>query len=459
MNIIRGIIRKAQKVLIYGPGGVGKMTFAAHFPNPVFIDTDGGSASLDVARLPKPASWAMLLEEVAYIKQNPALCETLVIDTIDRAETLCVEALRAKYRKNRPEGFGCAGVEEEFGRLLNSLQELIDIGINVVLTAQAQMRRFEQTCESGTYCRWELRLGKRMGSQTAPLVKDWSDMVLFANYETTSAAADGRKNKAQSSRRVMYTEHSACWDAKNRVGLAPKLPLDYAEIASVIEQRNVPRTAPEPAAIEQNAPQSPAPEPSVNERNAPQSPAPEPAVNEQNAPRKPMPEPSVIEQNAPQKPMPELIVNGRNVTRKPMPEPAVNERNIPQSPAPETSVIERNVPQKPTPEPTLIERNASEPAVSYTPGAASLANLEWNIPPDSEKTTAQPAPVSENQKKLLDLMAENGVTIDEICAIVSKRGCSPMGTPIERFDPDCVGGVLVGAWKQVYGSILQNRAR
>ena len=222
MEITRGIIRKAQKVLIYGPEGIGKTSFAARFPNPVFIDTEGGSASLDVARLPKPTSWAMLLEEVGYIKQNPALCKTLVIDTMDWAEALCVEAICAKYQKKGIEDFGYGNgyvyTKEELGRLLNSLQEIIDLGINVVLTAHAQMRKFEQPDELGAYDRWELKLGKKTSSQTAPLVKEWADMVLFANYETIVVTTDSKKNKAQGSRRVMYTEHHACWDAKNRAG-------------------------------------------------------------------------------------------------------------------------------------------------------------------------------------------------------------------------------------------------
>lgn len=351
MEITRGIIRKAQKVLIYGPEGVGKTSFAARFPNPVFIDTEGGSASLDVARLPKPTSWAILLEEVTYIKQNPALCETLVIDTMDWAEALCVEAICAKYKKNGLEDFGYGNgyvyTKEELGRLLNSLQEVIDIGINVVLTAHAQMRKFEQPDELGAYDRWELKLGKKTSSQTAPLVKEWADMVLFANYETIVISTDGKKNKAQGSKRVMYTEHHACWDAKNRAGLAPKLPFDYAEIAAVIEHRNVPQT-----------------------------------------------------------------------------------------PAP-------------------------EPVVSYTPDAASLASLEQNVPPEPEPEpeAVRPAPVSENHRKLLDLMSANGVTVDEICAIVAKKGYYPVGTPFEHFDPEFVGGVLVGAWNQVYSAIQQSRVQ
>ena len=50
-----------KKVVIYGPEGIGKSTFASQFPEPVFIDTEGSTNSMDVARLPKPTSWQMEL--------------------------------------------------------------------------------------------------------------------------------------------------------------------------------------------------------------------------------------------------------------------------------------------------------------------------------------------------------------------------------------------------------------
>ena len=37
-EITRGPQYKAQKVLIYGVEGIGKTTFAAQFPRPLFID-------------------------------------------------------------------------------------------------------------------------------------------------------------------------------------------------------------------------------------------------------------------------------------------------------------------------------------------------------------------------------------------------------------------------------------
>ena len=38
MQITRGKIATALKVVVYGPEGIGKSTFASHFPGAVFID-------------------------------------------------------------------------------------------------------------------------------------------------------------------------------------------------------------------------------------------------------------------------------------------------------------------------------------------------------------------------------------------------------------------------------------
>lgn len=241
MQIIRGKIPCAKKVLIYGPEGIGKSTFASHFPDPVFIDTEGSTKDMNVARFEKASSWTMLMEQIRYVKMNPSVCRTLVIDTADWAEQMCVADLCARYGKKGVEDFGYGNgyvyAKEEFGRFLNSLEEVVEAGINVVLTAHAQMRKFEQPDEMGSYDRWELKLGKKTSSQTAPLAKEWADMVLFANYKTWSVAVDdkGTKRKAQGGARVMYTSHHPCWDAKNRYGLPDEVPFEYESIRSIIE--------------------------------------------------------------------------------------------------------------------------------------------------------------------------------------------------------------------------------
>ena len=240
MKITKGKRARAQKVVIYGTEGIGKSSLAAQFPEPLFIDTEGSTDNMDVARLDKPTSWVMLNNQIAFIKANPTVCKTLVIDTIDWAESLCVDNLCAMHGKKGIEDFGYGNgyvyAKEEMGRFLNRLQDLIEIGINVVLTAHAQIRKFELPDEMGSYDKYELKLGKKTSSQTAPLVKEWADLLLFCNYKTYLISQEkSTKKKAQGNQRVMYTEHNPAWDAKNRHGLPSELPLDYNSIAHIFK--------------------------------------------------------------------------------------------------------------------------------------------------------------------------------------------------------------------------------
>ena len=269
MQITRGKRARAQKVVIYGPEGIGKSSFASQFPDPVFIDTEGSTDNMDVARLDKPTSWTMLVNEIAFIKANPTECKTLVVDTVDWAEQLAVAHVCSQHGKQGIEDFGWGKgytyVQEEMGRFLNALSDLVDMGINVVLTAHAQIKKFEQPDEMGSYDRYELKLGQKTGSKTAPLVKEWADMVLFANYKTLVMTTDNGKKKAQGGERVMYTNHRPAWDAKNRHGLPDEMPFNYAGIAHIfVGQQQAPQpqveqlhvVAPEP---QQTAPQAPEP--------------------------------------------------------------------------------------------------------------------------------------------------------------------------------------------------------
>jgi len=283
MQIIRGQQQSAKKVVIYGPEGIGKSTFASHFPSPVFIDVEGSTTFMDVDRTPKPSSFAMLLEQIRYFVANPHLLRTLVIDTADWAEKMCIEDILLGAGKRSIEDFGYGKgytmAYEQFGSMLNLCTTLVDRGVNVVITAHAWMRKFEQPDELGSYDRWELKLGQKTGSRTAPVIKEWADILLFANYKTYVVNVDDQgaakgKNKVQGGKRVMFTAHHVCWDAKNRFGLAEELPFDYAQIAHLFD------SIPAPTKPLQSAPVTP-----QSQRPAPvQNPADPPAVPQSAAP-------------------------------------------------------------------------------------------------------------------------------------------------------------------------------
>ncbi len=242
MNITSGKIITAQKVLVYGPEGIGKSTFASQFPNPLFIDTEGSTKHLEVRRLDDPSSWTMLMQEVTYVLTHADVCSTLVIDTADWAEQLCVSHVCAVHHWDGIEdpgyGKGYTYLAEEFGKLLNLLTECVGRGINVVLTAHAQVRKFEQPDEAQPYDRWELKLQRK----TASIVKEWSDAVLFANYKTYAVRDEkSKKVTASGGKRVLYTSHHPAWDAKNRWDLPEEIDFEFESIAE-----HIPATETEP---------------------------------------------------------------------------------------------------------------------------------------------------------------------------------------------------------------------
>ena len=226
------------KVVLYGPEGIGKSTFASKFPNPLFIDTEDSTVNMDVRRFSKPTDWQDLFHMIDYVREHKDICSTLVIDTADWAERLCEKAVCIAGHKASIEDFGYGKgytmAAEEFGKMLDALSDLATKAqVNVVLTAHSIIRKFERPDEMGAYDRYELKLGNKAGSKCSALAKEWCDLLLFANYKEVVTEVNGKK-KAQGGRRVMYTSHHPCWDAKNRLGLTDELPFDIDSISNFI---------------------------------------------------------------------------------------------------------------------------------------------------------------------------------------------------------------------------------
>lgn len=239
MEITMGKVPGAKRVCLYGPEGIGKSTFASCFPSAVFIDTEGSTKTLDVARFNADFSdWNTILNAADEAAKNDKI-GTLVIDTLDWAEQACIRKLNKEHNTDNiltlDYGKGSLYVVAEFEKLLSKLSALIDKGVNVVMIAHAAMRKQELPDEMGAFDRWELKLQSK---QVKSMVKEWADMVLFANYKTIVIEDDKTKSKkAQGGKRVMYTQHRPTWDAKNRYGLDECIPFSYEEIAKIIEEK------------------------------------------------------------------------------------------------------------------------------------------------------------------------------------------------------------------------------
>ena len=221
------------RAVIYGPEGIGKSTLVSHFPSPLFLDVEDGTAQLDVARV-ACQTWDALLAAVKTLATDSHGAQTIVIDSADWAEKALIEHTLKHAGKSSIEDFGYGKgytiLAECWTRFLTECDKLTAAGLHVVFTAHSAVKRMSPPDQTDGYDRYELKLSK----QVAPVLKEWSDLLLFCNFKVLVVEGTDGKIKAQGGReRVMYSTHSAAWDAKNRYGLPDELPMEYDQIETL----------------------------------------------------------------------------------------------------------------------------------------------------------------------------------------------------------------------------------
>lgn len=233
-NIVRGKLEKPRRDCIFAPEGLGKSTFASQADAAVFLGAEDGTAQLDVARFPEPETWQDVMDSIDTMIEEKHTFKHFVIDTLDWVEPLIWKHVCERDGKSDIEAYGygkgyvCA--LSEWRILLHKLDAMRhQRGIAVILLAHSHIKAFRNP-EGDDYDRYEMKIH----TKAAGLVKEWSDNVLFGNYETFTREQSGRAKGIDNGARVLYTERRAAFDAKNRYNLPPKMPLSWDELESAI---------------------------------------------------------------------------------------------------------------------------------------------------------------------------------------------------------------------------------
>lgn len=236
-NLTYGVQSQPLRVVIYGPGGIGKSTFGAQSPHPVFLGPEDGSALLDVSRFPQPHDWRDVLDAVQSLTEEPHDFGTLVIDSADWLEPLCWAHVCREAKKPDIESFGYGkgyvAALEAWRVFLSAVERMRKAKrMHVVVIAHGEVKPFKNPDAEtgGDYDRWQLKLHKG----AAGLLTEWCDELAFATFRTFAQKADPsgpdkKRARGVGSERVLYTERRAAFDAKSRHGLPSEMPLSWAD--------------------------------------------------------------------------------------------------------------------------------------------------------------------------------------------------------------------------------------
>ena len=237
-SIRRNTALAAPRVLVYGVEGIGKSTFAAGAPSPVFIQTEDGLGALQVDHFPIATRVSDVLDAIGSLFSDDHEFKTVVIDSLDWLETLIWRDIEAKYdAKDLAYGKGAMIAADKWREILDGLTALRnERGMAVVLIAHTEIKRFDSP-ETEPYDRYQPKLQAR----SSALVREWCDAVFFANYKTIVKKDDVGFNKTvargiSTGERMLFTSERPAYMAKNRYSLPESIPLSWEAFEKAIMQ-------------------------------------------------------------------------------------------------------------------------------------------------------------------------------------------------------------------------------
>ena len=230
-----------HRVVLYGPGGIGKTTLAACLPGKtVFFDLDEslGRLGLDV-QIVNVQSWDEIRDALAADGWDGV--DNIIVDTGTKAEEMATAFTLASVKHEK--GHTCKSVEdygygkgyghvfETFMQILGDLDRHARAGRNVCLICHDCTNTVPNPA-GDDWIRYEPRLqSPNSGKASIRLrVREWADHVLFVGYDV--AVDKGGKGQGAGTRTLYRAELPHCM-AKSRTG-CEQIPMDGPEEGSSV---------------------------------------------------------------------------------------------------------------------------------------------------------------------------------------------------------------------------------
>lgn len=240
-RVSKGKIAHPLWIHVYGQEGVGKTSFGAAAPDPIFLDVEQGSLNYETTRFifdgerSRPNDFEEFMEALRTVEREGfPTYRTLVIDTLDAVEALIWEFICRRDAKPNIAAYGYMKGEkivalDEWRKVVAAFERVRAKGMNVITLSHAISKKRDDPDGEG-WDRYILKLDPTAGG----LIKERADAVLFAKREVTRIQKDGKTRGVATDARLLCTAWDPKWDAKNRHDLPETLALDWNELAAAI---------------------------------------------------------------------------------------------------------------------------------------------------------------------------------------------------------------------------------
>jgi|TARA_Y100000296_G_C5152572_1_gene247235 hypothetical protein len=240
---------KPPILTIYGGPGIGKTTFGATAPDPVFLMAEDG-CPYKIPKIPKEGvieSWVDALAAIRWLIKEEHDRKTLIVDTVNKIvqhsrQHVCDEQYQGRWKTTRgQEGFNAFGygehtAEMEFQKFLKGLSHLKNKkGMWIILLAHEGQHR-----QGNLHGEDFKKLGGLMHHLPWSRIVEWSDQVAHVTKDFVAIKKDGdRVAKIKStSERKMYFEGDPSRDAKCRDGIYKMPSVIKFSYANYMEHSN-----------------------------------------------------------------------------------------------------------------------------------------------------------------------------------------------------------------------------
>lgn len=235
-SIKKGKNISPPRIFLYSTHGIGKSTFAANAPDPIFICTEDGLGNIDTSSFPLAKTSADVMSALTSLYNEEHDFKTVVLDSADWLEAILQKEIESSHdAKDLAYGKGAMILAEKWRNILDGFTALRDKrNMAIIIIGHCEIKRFDSP-EVEPYDRYQPKLQSRAGA----LLQEWADAVLFANYRTMVKKEDVGFNKSVSrgittGERLLYTQETPAYLAKNRYKLPPSLPLDWNAFATAM---------------------------------------------------------------------------------------------------------------------------------------------------------------------------------------------------------------------------------